>query len=70
MEEDFNEEKACEYTRKLWLRLAHRLSDDAFSCSDPFEAMTTAMMADACYWQATGVSEPISVKDFIEENKS
>lgn len=64
-DEEYNEDKACEYTQKMWLKLAHRLCDDAILSSDPMHAIKCAMAADACFWQATGIIDPISIKEFI-----
>lgn len=64
-EDDFNEETAAATTSSMWLKLAHRFSDEAFLTSDTQDALKLAMIADACYWQATGTNEPISLRDFI-----
>ena len=53
-EQDFNEDMACERTREIWLRIAKKIEDDAMNETVPLFSMEKAMMADACYWQATG----------------
>lgn len=65
MEEDFTEDDACRYTRMLWLKIAHSLSDRAVLSSDPIEIIKIAMLADACYWQATGTQPAINIQEFI-----
>lgn len=67
MEEDFNEDRACEEIRKLWLKIAHSLSEKAILSSEPIEIIKVAMLADACYWQATGLGDSISIKEFITQ---
>lgn len=67
MEEGFNEDCACEATRELWLNIARTLAEKAVLYSDPIEIIRVAMLADACYWQATGIEDSISIKGFITQ---
>lgn len=67
MEKFFTEDDACRYTQTLWLKIAHFLSDKAMISSDPIEIVKIAMLADACYWHATGTQPAINIQEFITQ---
>lgn len=59
--------------RRLWLRVGRSLRSHAIILAkegESLEALTVAMQANACFWQAVGESEEdISAKAWIDRSE-
>ena len=71
---DYDSMAAVTECRAMWLRLGRRYKSVVESFDDFFddaekhgtEALRWAARAEACFWRATGETEPFDVERFIE----
>jgi hypothetical protein len=61
----FDTDKACPTVNRMWLKLARRLEKMAHEATHVETALKTARAAEACYWQATGESDSVGLKDLF-----
>lgn len=74
---DFNEDAACTVTTAMWLTLGTHLNAHAVgymgsptaTLTDLTQAARIAVLADACYWQATGTAESLDLVTLLKESE-
>lgn len=67
----FNSDKAAAASGRLWLKLARTLDKLALEKAAGGyidKAIKAARCADACYWQATGEGDAITLKEISDES--